>query len=293
MRKNQKGFSVVEGLLALVIVVVIGLVGWFVYQKQLATKDKSSQQASDKPSQQASKNQTITEIVTSIKERISQEVPAVKVVGAENRWGSRNVHYKVANYDYLSTVESKILVNYVLKNPVKPGSALEASLQQLNQPILSPVKDIILSVLHENGFKELTNYPLMELLGDGALYEREADVCTVHIGWGWYSMGINCVTKEEFAKVANEVKPFVEALGAAKVEEPGVPIYHMMETGTGTTENDKYAIVQTGFAHAYFYQENGKWVYFKSERHGISCTTTATNPIAAKAFSKICYQPSE
>src|SRR3989344_5401688 len=145
--RKQDGFSAVEGLLILVVVVVIGLVGWFVYQKQQTSKDKSSQRAT--------KNQTITELVASVKEKVSQEVPAVKVTGAEEDNYSDSVSYKVANFDYLSTVAvgSKVVVYYTPKKPAQfETEDQEASASQQNEQTLSPAKDIILNVLRENGF---------------------------------------------------------------------------------------------------------------------------------------------
>jgi hypothetical protein len=43
MRKiNQNGFSVIEGLIAIVVIVVIGLAGWLVYQRNNDTRDQTT-----------------------------------------------------------------------------------------------------------------------------------------------------------------------------------------------------------------------------------------------------------
>jgi len=54
MKKNQKGFSVVEGLLVLVIVGIIGFVGWYVWQ----SKQKANNFNSSSPSQQQTTRET-------------------------------------------------------------------------------------------------------------------------------------------------------------------------------------------------------------------------------------------
>lgn len=284
MKKNQKGFNAVEGLIILVIVGLIGFVGWIVYQKQNTDKEK--------PNQQVTKNQTITEIVASVKEKVGQEVSTVKTTAAEEGNYNGYVSYKVAGYDYLSSVETKVLVNYAPKNPAEfETEDQEANARKENEQTLSPVKTIIQNTLQENGFSEVANYPTKEIIGDGAMYERAADVCAVNINW--LAAGIGCATKEELTKVAKEVKPYVEAFRAAKQEEPAGTAFGPLDTGTGSTTNDKYAIVSTGIAGAYFYQQNGKWVYFASSQEGLGCTDTASNPPAAKAFSKVCRKPGE
>ncbi len=59
MKINQKGFSVVEILIIIVVVGLLGVVGWFVYDRQKdKTSDTSNTQASTMQKDEASKQET-------------------------------------------------------------------------------------------------------------------------------------------------------------------------------------------------------------------------------------------
>ena len=53
MKKNEKGFSVVEILIVLVVVSLIGGAGWYVYQN----KNKANTQATEQPINQETKKE--------------------------------------------------------------------------------------------------------------------------------------------------------------------------------------------------------------------------------------------
>ncbi len=284
IKNNQKGFSAVEVLIILAVIGLIGFIGWFVYQKQNTDKEN--------PNQQITKNQTITEIVASINEKVGQEVSTARATGAEEGNYNGYISYKVAGYDYFSTVETKVLANYTPKDPAEfETEDQEADARKENEQTLGPVRTIIQDALQENGFRKVANYPTKEIIGDGEMYERADDVCAVNINW--LAAGIGCATKEELTNVAKEVKPYVEAFRAANNEEPTGTAFGLLHTGTGSTDNDKFAILSTGIAGAYFYQQGGKWVYFTSSQEGIGCPDIVSNSLAAKAFSKVCREPGE
>jgi len=59
MKNNQKGFSVVEILIVVVIVGLVGTVGWLVYDRQKSKSDDKDT-AVQTSQQESSKNQTVT-----------------------------------------------------------------------------------------------------------------------------------------------------------------------------------------------------------------------------------------
>ena len=60
MHKNQKGFSAVEGLIILVIVLLIGAAGWFVWQRN---QDDNIESAATKTSQATTKNSSDEKLI--------------------------------------------------------------------------------------------------------------------------------------------------------------------------------------------------------------------------------------
>lgn len=70
MKSKNRGFSVIEGLLILVIIGLVGFVGWYVWQsKQIVDKQAAAAQKNITPSQQA-KDTTITEVPVNPKDYI-------------------------------------------------------------------------------------------------------------------------------------------------------------------------------------------------------------------------------
>ncbi len=261
--------------LALVVIIVVGLLGWALYSGIGAVK-----------------HQTRAELVESIRQKVSKEVTTVKTPSAEEGIHNTYISYKAEGYDYLSTVESSTSLQYAPKDPVVYSSQdQEAAAEAQNKRILQPAKVIIQDVLRENGFRELIDYPTSAIVGESMVYERETDVCIVKSHS--LSVGISCATKNEFAAVAKEVKPFVEARRAVNAEELPGTAYGLLKTGTGETENDKYATLSTSIVGAFFYQENGVWKFLGNSFEGIGCVDLQDNPAAARAFSKICRNADE
>jgi hypothetical protein len=249
-----------------------GVTGWFLYQKHVA------------------RGRTLTQIVAQARDKIAESVPTVSVTGAADGNANGQVSYKVAGYTYFTTVTSRASINYAPKTPVQPASAdQEASARRRNEQTLRPARDAIVRILHNSGFKEVPKYPAKEFVGDGMAYERSGDVCAVN--FDGFATGVSCAAKVDLINVAKAVKPFVEAYTSAKTAKPAATAFGMLETGTGTTQNDPYALVITGTGAAYFYKENGKWTYFTTAYEGIGCTDIAGNPSAAKAFATICEKP--
>jgi hypothetical protein len=243
--------------------------------------------------QQPKQHLALAQLITAVKQKITQDVPAVKVTGADEGNYNGSVSFQVTGYDFLSTVTSKNLINYAPKQPSPVTTEdQEAAARAQDEKVLRPVNTQILDVLQQNGFSKVAAYPAATFIGDGgAMYERDTDVCAVN--FNWLSAGVVCATKLELTDAAKEVKPFVDVYRAAKGEKPVATAFGLLKIGTGATATDKYASVSTDTAAAYFYQQNGKWVYFTSSQEGLTCPSASDDPIAAKAFSTICRKPGE
>ena len=102
MKKNQKGFSVVGGLIVLVVVCVIGGTGWYIWQ----SRDKSTQQATNKAEES---KEEVPEV-----ENNSSEYLEIKDWNVKVRLGDANPN--LLSYKYYETSVSLYLKSSVTNN---------------------------------------------------------------------------------------------------------------------------------------------------------------------------------
>lgn len=113
IHKDQKGFSLIEGLLVLVIVGLIAAVGWLVYDRQ--NNETNNSQTNSQPSQQTQKppaevkkSQTAT-LKSQKDETISDDI----VICSVNTNAQSGAGLKVAFYGYVKGNDySKVQVEY-------------------------------------------------------------------------------------------------------------------------------------------------------------------------------------
>lgn len=272
--RKQDGFSNLNAVFVVVALVVIGTVGWFVVQNRFAKPESTSKL-------------TMNEVVTLVKDKVKSDAPEAIETGSEEGNYNGLVIYKVEGYEYLSSVETKTSVNYKLKNPTLYTMDDQAAGAMRKDTIaLNPVKATILSVMGDNNFEPVADDSSYPYPSDTKMYQSPTNVCAVNASET--TVGVSCASKQELTESAKSVRPFVSALRSASVSEPAGTAFRLIKTGTGSTENDKYAIVSTTIASAYFYQENGNWVYFTNSPEGLECNYTKSNPSAEKAFSQVC-----
>lgn len=75
IQKNEAGFSAVEALLILVIVAVIGAVGWFVYSKHKTTTPVSSTNTTARTTTQITPNKTTGQVVATADKKVQVTLP--------------------------------------------------------------------------------------------------------------------------------------------------------------------------------------------------------------------------
>lgn len=284
---SDRGFSIVEMLIVLVVFGAIAGAGWYVW-KQNQNKSSTSNTS----------NLSIKEIGAQVKTRVSSDVPEVKE--EENAEGGFNVtiSYKLEGYDYLTTAEANTSIVYAPRDSAyqkTQAESEEAAARQKDNETLAPAKTIIDEILQENNFIEVKDYPADTIFGEGGgkLFERDGDVCAVLTD---LVVGLGCVAKSDLRKEAEKVKPFIAAIrkGDPSSQAEGTS-YSLLETGTGRTPADKYAIVSTNVAAAYLYQDNDEWVFIASSQEGIGCDEDVLirNPKARDALIEKCRKPGE
>jgi len=280
---QQNGFVGLTVLIILLCIAIVGAAGYVVYQKQNKTNEVVNVQ---------SENKTINEIVEEISGKVAESVPDVKEAGIKDGNYNNYIHYQPEGYNYYTVIESSISVNYAPVSPTSPETEVqEDEARRLDRETLSSPKIIITDALESNGFNVKTDYLIEEMIGEGTFYERDSDVCAVSTSRLF--VGVVCASKDEFVSTAIEVSPFVEAYLSSGNEITNGISFGLVETGTGTTENDVYANVSIGVAGAYFYEQNDQWIYFAASSEGLECSLTEGNQQAKDAFSKICRQSGE
>ena len=136
LRNNEKGFGAVEGLLIVVIVVLIGVVGWFVYKNHNKTTNNTttSNTATTAPTKTASTPQSVDpyagwKTYTSPDEKFTLKYPTDWTVSNESAsgilkesidlWGPNNfrLNYTLVKYDSTFTVSEAQKEAQAVGNP--------------------------------------------------------------------------------------------------------------------------------------------------------------------------------
>lgn len=292
MNKNQKGFSVIESLLILVIVVIIGSLGVYVYKQN---KTSETQESNISPKSVTELQETISKITAKVRE----DQPTVKVHG-KGSIGGGPISILVKGYDFQTVVRSTDSVTFSRAN-----SEVEKLTSILNDPqyetqydvaaqkdkeAMKPTADLAIKFMSANGYTEVKDYVSATFAyQEGRIYESKNNVCAIRTE---ETIAIECINRQALEAEAKEVEPFVkEYRKAGEVEGPDTA-FGEVGFGTGATANDKYANIASlsnGVSSTYFYLDNGKWIYFPTEDYETECRKDlAKNPKANAALSWVC-----
>jgi hypothetical protein len=208
--RNQRGFSTVAVLAIIVMLVVIGAVGYRVYKNNSGQSKKVATEPI----------KSLDTVIADVKSTVLKDFAQVKVNEVPQSEFAGNVHYKVDGYSYNVTADSYAHhVTFLLKDSAfdkaqkTDSDGLQESeysaARQADTESLRPVNEQIQSMLQAQSFTEDTSFPVQKLYSpDAKVFVRYDSVCYVSTG---LSAALDCVTRDDLAKVAKDVKPFVEA----------------------------------------------------------------------------------
>lgn len=119
MKSNQKGFSVVEITIVIVVVGLLGAIGWLVYDRQSSKNNDSVSTTKDEQSPSAQtakpKSDTIADVLDALDERLSDQSTKQTV--------SPNAKYTLESVStHGVAVEIKENDNYIQKKPAEGNS---------------------------------------------------------------------------------------------------------------------------------------------------------------------------
>jgi cytoskeletal protein RodZ len=149
MKKNEKGFGVIEALLILVIVGLIGFVGWYVGQSKQKTNESSTTTYSEQKTEEASEESTYKEYKDDVRtfkfeypKDWKSEVKNAPADSYDSQQKQRSVIAK--SPDYAEDVNE-------IATEVTNGAVLTVS--AANTTLSEPIKS---SIENSEGFKETT-----------------------------------------------------------------------------------------------------------------------------------------
>jgi hypothetical protein len=282
MKKIQYGFSVLETLLIVVIISIIGSIGWYVI-------NQNNDSGNDQTSATVVNDATGSEVVTSLKKSIPLKYKNLKVadLSAKNG-GAFTLTYSVPGYKY----NVEVLV--------KDDSKVQFHAPNQKVTIPADLKTTIEGKLSESGFKEVKKLPpyLPDTTHENftaSYFMNTKGICVLSVST--YSNVENnesllCASKAEFLKDAKETIPFAEAYNKSKISS-SEPLVIMGKPDNITTTKSKqynYTVASLGGRGGYFYKKINEttWHFYGSSFEGLSCKDISDNKDAKLAFADMC-----
>lgn len=291
MKKKEKGFSAVESLLVLAVVILVVGVGWFVYQRQNA--------------QPKTLDAVLSQLTNDAKKTYTNAVFEPK-----NDWGAEaeaTGFNKVEGYDYtVSGVGNGLWLAYEYSD--KSTTTKRFFFFKKTTPLaksLNEIKEFVGSRLVKYGFTT----------ADNKTYQRGDDKCTVlndpavlqHPGVDEESnlLDVSCFGSEVLIDAAAEMKPFVDeylkANSELKASDLAVgPLTIKSKNGSGVISSSHAAgydiaelVVSTKTSKniALYYAKDNVWHYITqaNDEFGFECGPMKADPDARKAmYDQVC-----
>lgn len=299
MKKNQRGFSAVEGLLVLIVVVLVAGAGWLIYHRQNA------------------KPKTLDGVLSSITSD-AKNTYSNAVFEPKNDWtaeASATAFNKVAGYNYaVSGVGRGIFLAYEntgQSKTVKQFLFFNKTIPPANS--LARVKNWVGSKLVSYGFTTT----------DNKTYKKADNTCTVlndsaglaHNDFGEASnlLDVSCFSKEVLQDAAAQMKPFVDEYlkenptlkandltvgpltiksknGSGVIGSSHAASYDIAEIVISTSSKKQIALYYAKDAEIGTNNNSG-WHYVTqaNDEFGFKCGDVMANPDARKAFyDQVC-----
>lgn len=287
MRKNQKGFSIVEVLIVLVIVGIIGLLGWRVYSSR-----KTQPNTTTKPA-----TTDLEGLIKTTNQSVASKFPTISTKD-DNPGYPPSINYTTPGYDFEAVVDTGTTYSMFYDKNAVPG----------NYPALpNGVQDAVISNLEAAGLMsvEKPKSTAHSTEGSHTKYYANADAVCELIGTFDGDPGekpatrivLVCARLSSFTAVAQKAQPFVKTyLEATKLkpeELHNIVIASTPKIATNKAGTYRYATMGLAISHSfggtsYFYQKVGEstWHYYTDSQQGVGCGEKATE--AAAAFADIC-----
>lgn len=280
MKKNQKGFSTVEGLIILVVVGLVIGVAWFVYQRQ-NTKPK-----------------TLDAVLTQL-DKDAKSAYSNATFEQKDDWGAEagvTSFNKVDGYDYTVSGVGKGL-----------WLAYEYSDKSITTRRFFFFKKTITPAKNLNEVKEFVGNRLVKYgftTSDNKTYQRGNDKCTV-LNDSSNLLDVRCFGKEVLSDSAAQMKPFVDEYLKAntgfKASDLAVgPLTIKSKNGSGVIGSSHEAgydiaelVVSTNKSKkiALYYAKDNVWHYITqaNDEFGFECGPIKADPDARKAmYDQVC-----
>lgn len=302
---NSKGFGIIEGLLILVIIGLIGGVGYYVYKKN------------DKPN-------TPDEVLTRIDKDVNSQFSNADFE-PESSWSAEFTptgFVKVDGYDYkVSGAGKRISLAFgdteSGKNFDKPREDKKFILFKRTVPparSVAEIKEFVKLKFSEYGLESSDSKTFIK--GDTTCYVQNdpAELAGNDFNEPSNVVGIACADPQTLKETAEKYKPFVEALikenTAVTASDLSVgPLTIKSEDSSGVIGASKtegydlaeLVVSEKGYDEptflsktiAIFYAKNGQWQFITQadDEFGFHCDAFRADEDARKAFyDQICYE---
>lgn len=291
MRKQQRGFGVIEIVIALVVIAIVGLLGWVLWSKLHQSngddQPKTSVSVNEKPTK--SGDPTPSEITEKIRASFADNYKLLNI--DENnqpkegelsiRLGKGSPIYQVPGFSFYTTYDGGSTLDLMPYSPDLDQDLPGAANTKLRKDVAAIYKSFGLS---QTG-----------TLGDGSaeqeVYTGKGLICTIEAPTAQTSSNAaSCGLVDSYKAAAEKVKPIADALpdvtgtvlSGLKIED-GANGYQRASVAQG--------MVNFGGAVALLYKKDtaDKWTYFRHTQNALPCEVFNTDASKNAFKGETCY----
>jgi hypothetical protein len=284
--KNKEGFTTVEALLIVLILIVIGAVGYMVYHNDHKTNIASSTTSAG--SSQQSKLAPLADpdtsgIISGVEKALSANYTLSQ--GTFSNGGVSNppnANTLTVNSMSGGPVYSVSGYNFDLSPP--QGTTLNIRAYQSTSSNVPPdISNILNIIASEFSTLKLVSIPGSTATSLGANYQNRTAYCNFNDSSNSqdvpYPFSIACADKTTYSEEAAVMSPLVKAYYKSNPQPPaGAKDYFAdLVIKNSETPGYKFATLGVDEAEGYYYQKDGTWYFYAAGQDGFYCNFTTNS----------------
>jgi type II secretory pathway pseudopilin PulG len=276
--RNDSGFSIVEVLLVIVIVVFLGIVGLVVYQNHQKAHPKTV----------ASSTSNSTDIINAIKSALATKF--VTINSTHNPPNNNTLSLSTVLGGPTSAVSGYnfdvALFNEGYALNIKAFQTNSGSLP--NPTIVTTIQNVISSEFKK---LKLTTLKYQANAPGAANYQNNIAECSFFMtGNGGYPSSVACANKSTYLSQAAIIKPLAIAYYAAHpTTKFQKEVFGLPSIKNSNTPGYKFAVMTLDGGESYYYQKNGKWIFYEANMMGFFCTLNASRNPSINTSAKLAF----
>jgi prepilin-type N-terminal cleavage/methylation domain-containing protein len=295
-KDNQRGFSAVEILIVIVVIGLIGAVGWFVLNRQKSTQVK--QNNSSQSSKPAQKNDVAAlqpdDITAKIKSTYESRYKPLNIdENNQPKQGEMSIRlaknappYKVEGYNFYVYHDGGSSIDLML-GPVNWAN------DTLPRKADTTIRTEVANTFKEFGLEKTGTYGSKDYSSEADVYTGKGLICAIETPTSaTSSTGASCGRIDAYKEIAAKTKPIASAipnveqstvLGNLKITDSTVSGYQRASVGQGSIDSG-------GGSIALLYKKNNDpWVYFKNVQQSLPCSAYNTTDLRNAFKGEACY----